>query len=110
LQTILIQKQKCRGLSAHSHQTRRLTQAFALGLDAHLAKDRPALESWAYLNALERDHTKVRHQLEVIRKRFERISDFHREAIASCMRPQPTYEDAVTRLFDADAYRTPVRR
>jgi hypothetical protein len=83
----------------------RLTEAFALGLDAHIGQDKPALETWAYLGGLERDHTKVRHLRELVAKRFPATVQWQAEAITSHLRPQPVYHDGIVFEFDAGGYR-----
>jgi hypothetical protein len=81
-------------------KVRKLVEAFSLGLDGH-AGDRPALESWSYLNGAERDFTKVRHLLAPIRKRFERTAAWHSQAISAALKPIPTHYDGVQCEFDS---------
>jgi hypothetical protein len=90
-------------------KVRKLVEAFSLGLDGHVG-DRPALESWSYLNGAERDFTKVRHQLAPIRKRFERTAAWHRQAIAASMVPQPIHYDGTVTEFDQAGYRSSLDR
>jgi len=90
----------------HIAKAHALVEAFALGLDAHLAQGKPALEVWSYLNGAERDHTKVRHQLGMVAKRFPATGQWLGEAIAAAIIPQPTYDDGVSSKFDAALYRT----
>jgi len=84
----------------------RLTEAFSLGLDARLAPDKPALETWDYLNGLERDHTKVRHQLGMVAKRFPSTAQWLGEVIAASMVPVPTNQDGATYEFNSSLFRS----
>jgi len=83
----------------------RLTEAFVLGLDAGSDKDKPALASWDYLGGLERDHTRVRHLLTPIVRRFPLTAAWHAEALSANMIAQPTRYDGATYEFDACGFR-----
>jgi hypothetical protein len=92
----------------HVQKAQKLVEAFSLGLDSHLPKDKPAVEVWAYLNGAEGNLTRVRNQLETVAKRFSATGQWHREAIAASMVPQPTYYDGSTYSFNDAAYRTSI--
>jgi hypothetical protein len=83
----------------------RLVEAFALGLDAGSDTSKPALTTWVYLNSLERDHTKVRHLLMPVARRFPNTAVWHGEAIGASMIPQPSRYDGATFEFDAEGFR-----
>jgi hypothetical protein len=83
----------------------RLVEAFALGLDAATDTAKPALATWAYLNGLERDLTKVRHLLAPIVRRFPLTARWHGEAVAASMIPQPSRYDGAAYEFDEWGFR-----